>query len=353
MSEEIIGKTLFEEEEQVVKRELDKDELEIFKYSIGKHKELSALCKQFEVSELVILGYINELKESGKNIFLTKENGVYYVNDFGDMHIDHNEYKVEDFKDKKILKFGLLSDTRFGSKYQQLSIVNDFYQKAYNAGVDFFIHCGDISEGKYTGEKEKYNESLFAHGAEEQAGLISSQYPYVNGIKTYFITGDYDQTHMKGKGKRDIGKLIAEEREDMVYLGLSRCFMTINNLRIYIDHKVPRLAKQNIQLSYRPQRTIATMRSEDKVNMLLQGHSLYQQAFKNRGVQIVTAPSMVATTPEMRDYEISNTVGAWIIYLELNKGKIEKIRPCAMPDYVTREDDYLSAKKLVLINGGK
>jgi hypothetical protein len=182
----------------------------------------------------------------------------------------------------------------------------------------------------------------------QQANYIINNYPYVEGINTYFITGDQDKTHMKKKGS-DIGKKIASEREDMIYLGANRCTISIKNLKILMQH---RKSKIPYTVSYKPQFYISSIRSEDKVDILLHGHWLQAEKMPFRGVEEFSVPGLVATTPKMKDEGIQNTTGAWILNIHLTpKGGLEKIEPEFIPFYVTDKNDYMKAKVLKL--GGR
>ena len=72
------------------------------------------------------------------------------------------------------------------------------------------------------------------------------------------------------------------------------------------------------------------------------------EKYKYRGVDCITAPSVCATTKEMNERRYANTVGAWYVVVKANKyGKLESIQAFNSPYYVTRKDDYLTAKPLV------
>ena len=49
-------------------------------------------------------------------------------------------------------------------------------------------------------------------------------------MKTYFITGKVDDTHLK-RNKINIGKRISQYRDDMIYLGDNSCEMIIDNTK--------------------------------------------------------------------------------------------------------------------------
>ena len=118
-------------------------------------------------------------------------------------------------------KFIVISDTRIGSKSQQLSILNDIYQKASEMGINNVIHCGNLTEGLYSSTSE-YSDSTFLDDSQIQIDYIAKNYPKYDSIKTYFITGPKDQIHLK-KNNLNIGRRISKARPDLIYLGQNSC----------------------------------------------------------------------------------------------------------------------------------
>lgn len=336
---------------------MEKEKLLLLKQYIEKEISLENLKSNLSMNELEILGTINELKTNGDNILVTKKNDGIYIINHGDAGlVDDTKYYIETNNPNEI-KLAFISDTRLCSKYEQLSILNDIYKKAYDYGVTDIIHCGDISEGTYN-SSNLYYESIFAHDVASQSKYIVEHYPFVEGIKTHFITGEHDQTHIKME-KIDIGKLINNDREDMNYLGRNRkrvVIKNINNERIIDILVLHPNGKIPYTISYKPQQFIAAMRSEDKTNIVLHGHWLQTERLPYRGVEEYSVPSVVATTPEMLDKGAQNTIGAWFVTIKLNKKKkVQNIIPMFLPYYKTVENDYKTAKvlKLGVNNGNK
>ncbi len=329
---------------------MDKEQLLQLKEEIQKQRSLPYLSKVLELEETEVLGLVHRLKEQKYNISTMRKNNIIYIKDFGDagLEIAQPFYLSTN---KKEVKIGIVSDTRLCSIYQQLSILNDIYKKAFEYGVTDMFHCGDISEGIYSGKSELYNESLFLHGEYEQGRYIAENYPYVKSITTHFITGDHDYSHVK-LDKRDIGKSISVVREDMNYLGKLRKRIIVTNLdgkelfNILMVHPKGRIP---YTISYKPQQFISAMRSEDKPNLLFHGQWLQTEKLEFQGVREYSSPSVVATTPEMIDNIYQNTIGSWFmtIYLD-DKGNISRIKPLFNPYYKTIDQDYKKAKVLRL-----
>lgn len=307
---------------------------------------LEKLVTELGLSELEILGLINELQKQGVNITkFAGDDGIHFLNK-GDITNQMDNFYTFNIPEDEF-KFALISDTRLGSKAQQLSILNDIYKKADAMGIKHILHCGNISEGIYP-INNQYADSVFKNDTNMQAMYIIENYPYIEGINTYFLCGSKDQTHLK-KNKADIGKIITSNRDDMIYLGNDRCILNIKNATI--DMRCVK-AKKTYTVSYRAQKMIDAMRSEDVPNIMLYGGLLQMESFNYRNVRLISAPSCCASTSEMINNEHNNIVGNWFVTVKFDaKGNIVSIIPISSTYYNTNKDDYLNAK--TLIKGGK
>ena len=111
-------------------------------------------------------------------------------------------------------------------------------------------------------------------------------------------------------------------------------------------------AKKTYTVSYRAQKMIDAMRSEDIPNIMLYGGLLQMESFNYRNVRLISAPSCCASTNEMINNEHNNIVGNWFVTVKFDaKGNIVSIIPISSTYYNTNKDDYLNAK--TLIKGGK
>lgn len=324
---------------------MDKKEVfEQLKSLSRKEISLSALCEKLELNEYEVLGLIRELRLEGINIVTQQRDDDIYMFNQGERELnEENSYKFYTDENNQF-KFVAISDTRFGSKYQQLSILNDIYTKADSLGYENIIHCGNISEGLYP-LTNIYSESNFLDDTLRQVDYIARYYPYIEEMKTYFITGLKDEKHLKNN-KINIGKRINDLRSDMVYLGYSSCNITIDKTKMLVFN--PKLVK-TYTVSYRPQQQVDSFRSEDKPDILLYGGLLQMEKFTYRNVKCLSVPSVCATTKEMSDKRYSNTIGAWYITVETDKfGNLKNVTAIDSVYYKTNKDDYLKPKVLKL-----
>lgn len=326
---------------------MDKELLNKLKKLSQKEISLTSLCKELELNEFEILNLVKTLREDGINI-VTKicDDDIYMLNQGESEPCEENTYELKTDENHQF-KFVAISDTNFGSKSQQLSILNDIYLKAYQMGYNVVIHCGNISEGLYP-ITSIYADTNFLDDTLRQVDYIANYYPRVENIKTYFITGNKDEKHLK-TNKINIGKRISMIRDDMIYLGNSSCTINIDKVKMLVFN--PKLSK-TYTVSYRPQQQIDSFRSEDKPNILLYGGLLQMEKFTYRNVKCISVPSVCATTKQMSDKRYSNTIGAWYITITTDdKGNFKNIRAMDSVYYSTNKDDYMKPKTLVLKKG--
>lgn len=311
-----------------------------------KKVNILQIAKELEINEFVILNLIKELRNKGINITSQlNDDGLYFFN-LGETETKDKTFSVQT-NEKNEYKFVAISDTRIGSKFQQLNILYDIYQKAKEMGFNNVILCGNITEGLYS-IKDKYAEDNFLDDSLKQIEYIKNYFPKIDGMTTYFVTGAKDEKHML-KNKINIGRRISEVRDDLIYLGENSCMFMIDKAKMLIFNS--KLGK-TYTVSYRPQQQIDSFRSEDKPDILLYGGLLQMEKFNYRNVDCISVPSVVATTNEMTDKRHSNTIGAWYITVKTNeKGQLEKITGIDSVYYRSDRDDYLKPK--VLKRGGK
>lgn len=307
-----------------------------------KEISLTSICEILKLNDYEVLGLVRELRLEGINIIIQKKDDDIYLFNKGEKELNEdNTYKFETDENNEF-KFIAISDTRFGSKFQQLSILNDIYLKGYEMGYRNVILCGNISEGLYS-LTNIYAEGNFLDDTLRQVDYIVNYYPHIEGMKTYFITGNKDEKHLKNN-KINIGKRISDLRDDMIYLGYTSCNIMIDKANMLVFN--PKLAK-TYTVSYRPQQQIDSFRSEDKPDILLYGGLLQMEKFTYRNVSCISVPSVCATTKEMSDKRYSNTIGAWYITIKTNKyGYLEEVKAIDSVYYKTNKDDYLKPKVL-------
>lgn len=113
----------------------------------SKERKIFDLCNELKLNEYEILYLVRELINDGINITTKVYDDDLYLFDYSERQSKDDYNLLTDENNE--FKFVAISDTRFGSKSQQLSILNDIYYKAYELGYMNFIHCGNLTEGIY------------------------------------------------------------------------------------------------------------------------------------------------------------------------------------------------------------
>ena len=318
---------------------------------IEKQKTLTDVCIEMDMNDYLVLDLVGYIKSKGVNVAMqTAADGTVYMVNMGDCEfVEKNIYNFSTDENNEF-KFILISDTRLCSKSQQLSILNDIYQKGHDLGYDNVILLGNISAGIYPLTKV-YAQTNFINDTQGQIDYIVNNYPRVDGMKTYFVTGILDNIHLS-KGKVDIGKRISESRDDMIYLGENSCDVILDNMTMALFSS--QLAK-TYTVSHRTQQQAVSFRSEDKPKVMLYGGLCQCEQYTYRGIKILDCPSICATTKEMAEKRYSNTIGAWYVTIKTNEktGDFEKINAFSSLYYQTNKSDYLNAKPLKEVNKTK
>ena len=240
----------------------------------------------------------------------------------------------------KIIKFGLMGDTQFGSKYAQITYLHKFYELCADEGITDIYHTGDVTDGLKMRVGHEYE--LYAVSADEMRDDVVKNYPKIDGITTHFITGNHDASLYKQVGY-DIGQAIANQRDDMDYLGRDCAVVNLTpNCTLELRHPWDGTA---YAISYKPQKMIEAMESDSKPNILAIGHYHKAEYIFYRNVHCFQTGCFQGQTPFTRGKGISVHLGGWIITIKVDKnGYIKAISPMFIPFYASTKDDYKNFK---------
>ena len=105
-------------------------------------------------------------------------------------------------------------------------------------------------------------------------------------------------------------------------------------------------------ISLKQQDAISAIRSEEKVDIILDGHTLIDQQITERDMEEISVSSLVSTTPRIRNSAIHHNVGYVLLTAYLTKdGRFKEKEVTYAPYYQTYKDDYSKVK--VLKRGAK
>lgn len=240
----------------------------------------------------------------------------------------------------QVIRFALMGDTQLGSKYTQLTHLHNFYDRLVKEGITTVYHTGDMVDGLKMRTGHEYE--LYEISADEQRDDVVKNYPYREGITTYFITGNHDASIYKQVGY-DIGRAISEKRPDMIYLGRDCAVVNLTpNCTLELRHPWDGTA---YALSYKPQKMIEAMESDSKPNILAIGHYHKQEYLFYRNVHCFQTGCFQGQTPHTRGKGISIWLGGWIVTARvLEDGTIASCCGEWVPYYSSIKDDYKNFK---------
>ena len=217
----------------------------------------------------------------------------------------------------------VVSDTHFGNKHQQLHLLNELYQEAYNRGIRRALHIGDITDGNYPDRKENPRQQ-FLHGFDQQVGYVVNMYPQVDGIETDYILRSHDETHYKNGGAT-VEYWVSITRPDMHFLGQDTGAIDINGVKFVLDHPG---GGSSQALSYKPQKRIEILESHTKPKVLLIGHYHKSYHFVYRNIQCIEVPALCAKTQFQQKQGLINSVGGYFLKVYSDKkGNIQYFEP--------------------------
>lgn len=320
-------------ENKIIPKPIVIDEIVILKH-LEKGKTLKELSSLFKTTDDIISIKLDELKNKSFNIMEVNNIIKLEKNVIPTNNVYHNNWDGE-----KIIKFGVVSDNHLCSKWQQLTYLNYVYDRFEKEGINTVYNTGDIVDGHYKNRPEHIYELMDGKiGADQQTDYVIKAYPRRKNIKTKFILGNHDHTHMKNGGT-NIGKKIDREREDMEYLGCSRAIVYLTpNCTMKLQHPLDGAA---YAISYSLQKMIDAISGGEKPNILICGHHHKAMYIFYRNIHALEAGTTCAQTPWMEGKKIAAHVGAWIVTIHVtDDGTITKFTPEFIPQYQSITDDF-------------
>lgn len=244
------------------------------------------------------------------------------------------------------VRIGVISDTHFGSKFQQPSLLVEHLRYMKRRKVDAIMVGGDVTDGSVK-MHPGFEYELWAHGSDAQVDAAAEVLvPEAQRLKVpwYFIGGNHDFSHWKSAGT-DVIFQLCRESEWFQYISPGGA-----NARGAIGHvKIGRLLVQICHphmgsayaLSYRPQKWIEQLASENKPHLVLMGnfHKCLQLDYRN--VFALLLPSFQAQSAWMASKGISSYIGSCILEVGMEpKGMTPSVNVEWLLERVPKEKDW-------------
>ena len=207
------------------------------------------------------------------------------------------------------LKFWLVSDTHFWNKQAARDELGEFYERAKDAGVECFVHAGDIVDWNdvYQGQQFEQDKVWF----EAQLQDIRDNYPNV-GLPTYFIGWNHDEKFLK-QNWINICKAIETVRQDLINLGFYDARLKLNGIDINLHHWGWSLSYAK---DYKMKRYLDGLPVENQPDIFALGHYHTALYDLHRGIHAFMPGAFLKENLLAKRFNLWNIIGGWIIEMD-------------------------------------
>lgn len=136
-------------------------------------------------------------------------------------------------------KFIVISDTHFGSKYENFDYLKEVYDYALSHGIKYIFHAGDLIEGSYANYRRCKRKYM---NVEAQVNHVIEEYPYDESIINVMLLGNHDAFPIV-INEFDISDSL-HERKDFVVTGYRSSYMKAKEEYISLKHEISRLLNE-------------------------------------------------------------------------------------------------------------
>lgn len=245
----------------------------------------------------------------------------------------------EDMWKGDILKFGFTSDNHLCSHFERLDVLNLIYDICAGEGVSTVLNGGNWIDG----EAQFNKNEIHTKGMTRQIQYAVDNYPYREGINTWFVSGDDHEgwyTQREGINIGDYFQMMRENsgKNDMKHLGYVEADIELNdggfenNAWMRVMHAGGGSAYAT---SYSAQKIVESLQGGEKPNILFIGHYHKLLYAYIRNVHTIQMGATQDQSIFMRKKKIEAHVGGGII--TLRRAKDGTINRCSV-DFITAFD---------------
>ena len=289
------------------------------------------IADRFNVPLQLVKDTINNLVD--KKVMLIEDDDGFRV----------NEFPVEGAKimlDQKMwqgntLRFGFCSDAHLGSNFERLDVLNMLYDNFKDEGISLVLNGGNWIEGE-----ARFNKTeIHTHGLGRQLAYAVQNYPFREGIETWFVSGDDHEGWYNQREGVNTGDLFQMYREqvgmfDLKHIGYVEADIELNDgkfeneLWCRVMHPGGGSA---YAISYAKQKIIESLQPGEKPNILFLGHYHKMDYSLVRGVHAIQMGCTSDQSIFMRKRKIEAHVGGGIAEFRrapdgiINRCKVEFI----------------------------
>lgn len=275
-------------------------------------RTLADTCSMMEMSEEEVFSEVTKMRLLGYNVQVWLESGTTFIQ--LDKTLETTSRAYERLYEGRTFKVAILSDTHMGHLKHDNQALHAFYEYAYAQGIRDFYHAGDIVDGYYKNRDSSIYEQ-YAVGFDNQLEDVVKNYPKMNGVTTYFITGNHDATHVRNGGA-NIGSAIASRRDDLIYLGhnFAKVWLT-EEVDLNLIHPGDGSA---YSVSLRAQKIIDSATGKRRSKIMAIGHYHKMDWIYWDDIHAFTMPSFIHQTEFMETRNLKSYVGAYILTIKVD-----------------------------------
>lgn len=303
---------------------------DLLNHLVKKPRTLDELCNLMDKGPATVRAWLSSLAEQGYNIQDT--GGVWSM----EKTVIPAEARVDHTTTSSRLTIGVVSDTHLGSKCQQLTYLNRFYDLCVDLGIRDIYHTGDLLAGVnvYRGQRA----DLFLHTEDDQVTYAVEHYPRRPGVRTHLIGGNHDLVFIKGGGADPL-KMVALQRDDINYLGPFSAWVRLTELcQVYMLHPDK---GGSYALSYRLQKLVESFEGGRKPNVCLVGHWHTRCYIMPRNVHAMSCACFESQTDFERRNMLQPQVGGTMLTLDFgDDGAAQRFVPEFVSYLVPIDHDY-------------
>ena len=228
--------------------------------------------------------------------------------------VDYTSLRKIPHTSGRIIRFGAVSDSHYGSKAQQRTALHKCYKVFEQHEIQHVFNSGDLAAGTNMYPEQPYE--VYLHGADEQVEAAIADYPTYPGCETLMIGGNHDASFIKSAG-HDIFRRVAADRPDITFGGWYESTFEIGSLRARLWH--PRGGVPYAK-SYRIQRlSEGIAHGPDVPHVILYGHLHQALHMEHLGIQQWLVPSCEGSTAWTRRLGLIPCIGGYIITIVMSE----------------------------------
>lgn len=296
-----------------------------------KEKTNTDIGKELWLSRQTVAKYRNELadvmkqedkltKEEKKKLDLVQTYSEKELKDIlHQLQINTNKDIEDTIWEPWHLKFALLGDTHFGNKMSAKKELEDFYKKAWDKGVETFIHCGDMVDGDGVYSWQQYEQDKIWYW--EQLHDVVDNYPAYKDLKTYVVWGNHDESFLKRTGA-NIVQWIANLRDDIIDMWFYDARIKLNWIDINAHHWGWSMSYAK---SYKMQKLIENIPVDKQPDVFASWHWHEALYMAYRNIHAFLPWAFLKQNLLAKRYNLWNTIGWWIVDIDINEKWESKI----------------------------